>query len=70
MKKPLTVRKMLNRLQKLVDEGHGAAPVLSASMNPAQVKFFESSAVYIGPSPYDSKTYRLDKPDGKGTVIV
>ena len=69
--KPLTVRQMVNRLQKLVDEGHGSAPVLNETMNPAVVRFVPWDAGYIGRSPYDSRTYARSPDEPKtGTVIV
>lgn len=70
MTKPLTVRQMVNRLQKLVDEGHGSAPVLSRYMNPAVVRFDPRDVRDIGPSQWDNKTHAWTDETTIGTVIV
>lgn len=69
MTKPMTVQQVINRLQKLVDEGYGSAPVLSRTLNPAYVKVENVRFEYIGPSQWDNQTYRRTDEEGL-TVIV
>lgn len=69
MAKPMTVQQIVNQLQKLIDEGYGGAPVLSRTMNPAYVKVDNVRFDYIGPSPYDTQTYRRTDEEGI-TVII
>lgn len=74
MTKPLTVRQFQNRMQKLIDEGHGGAPVMvpgeREGFRAAGVRYREEGIQWIGPSEWDRNTHALADPDGKGFVSV
>ena len=69
MSKPLTVRQMRNRFQKLVDQGYGNSPVISESMNAVSPRIREGDLRYIGPSQWDSHEYALYAGDGKVVIL-
>lgn len=69
MTKPLTVRQLKNRLEKLIDDGHGSAPVFTA-FNPALPVWDKRSMRYVGPSEWDGRTYAWGEEDGIGSVAL
>ena len=69
MSKPLTVRQMRNRFQKLIDQGYGDIPVLSQTHNTTEPKIKDGKLRYTGPSEWDSRTYSIDT-RGEGKVVI
>jgi len=69
MAQTLTVLQLRNRLQKLVDSGHGHTPVLTGNRGVQTPKVVNKEATYIGPSMWDSDTFRFG-PDGSGSTVV
>ncbi len=69
MSKPLTVRQMRNRFQKLIEQGYGNSPVISKSMNAVVPRIEQGDLQYIGPSEWDNHEYALHAGDGKVVIL-
>lgn len=70
MTKLLTVTQVRNRLNKIIEQGYGTAPVISSDRNKADPKLTTRAVWYIGGSPYDDHTFAIgDKGTGVSVII-
>lgn len=69
MAKTMTVKQLAARLEEIIKEGHGNAPVLNQNLCPAYVKVEGVIYEYVGPSEYDNHLYRRTDLEGE-TVII
>lgn len=69
MTKLLTVTQVRNRLNKLIEQGHGTAPVINRDGNKADPKLTTREVGYIGGSPYDDRTFTIGR-EGTGASVI
>lgn len=65
----LTVTQVRNRLNKLIEQGHGTAPVINRDGNKADPKLTTRDVRYIGGSPYDNHTFAIGE-NGTGVSVI